>query len=317
MTEKNKDKLLVILGPTAVGKTALSLNLAKELGTEIISGDSMLVYRGFDIGSAKPSIEERQGITHHLIDIREPDGSYNVTDFVSEAQPVIRCLNEEGKIPILAGGTGLYVKALLEGYEFNRTEGHEAYRSQLEELGRTRGKAYVHSLLAEADPETASRLHENNFRRVVRALEVQHFGNEQISQSKSLDGSQELCYDALVIGLERDRQRLYERINLRVEQMFSAGLAEEVRHLLGSGLSRETQAMKGIGYKETAAYLLGETTLEEAKEAIQKGTRHFAKRQLTWYRKMPYIKWLGADDKTEAELLLDAKRLMGEYWSGN
>lgn len=314
MTGKGKDRLLVILGPTAVGKTALSLSLAEELRTEIISGDSMLVYRGFDIGSAKPGLEERRGIPHHLIDIREPGGSYNVTDFVTEAGAVIRRLNDRGKIPILAGGTGLYVKALLEGYEFSRTEGHEAYRARLEELGRTRGRAYVHGLLAKADPETAARLHENNFRRVVRALEVLHFGGEQISRSRRLDGTQELCYDALVLGLERDRQKLYERINGRAEQMLASGLLEEVQKLLDSGLGRETQAMQGIGYKEAAACLAGEMTREEAKEEIQKATRHFAKRQLTWYRKMPYIKWLRADGKTEAELLSEAVGLVEGHW---
>ncbi|MCR5438961.1 MAG: tRNA (adenosine(37)-N6)-dimethylallyltransferase MiaA [Selenomonas sp.] len=299
-----KDKLLVILGPTAVGKTALSIELAKQLDTEIISGDSMLVYRGFDIGAAKPSLAERQGIVHHLVDIMPPDEKFNVTDFIEGAQPIIHELNERGKIPILAGGTGLYVKALLEGYQFNETAGHEAYRQELQQLGEQNGHEFVHAMLAKVNPEAAARLHPNDFRRVVRALEVAHFGNERISQSKAADNG-ELCYDVLVIGLERERQELYNRINRRVELMFEAGLVEEVAGLLAAGINREEQAMKGIGYKETAAYLAGEMSKSEALALIQKSTRHFAKRQLTWYRKMPYIHWYEVDELSEAELLAD------------
>ncbi len=299
-----KDKLLVILGPTAVGKTALSIELAKQLDTEIISGDSMLVYRGFDIGAAKPSMAERQGVVHHLVDILPPNETFNVTDFIEQARPIIHALNERGKIPILAGGTGLYVKALLEGYVFNETAGHDTYREELQRLGEQKGHEYVHKMLAEVNPEAAARLHPNDFRRIVRALEVAHFGNEKISQSKVADEG-ELCYDALVIGLNRERQGLYERINQRVELMFEAGLIAEVQGLLATGITREEQAMKGIGYKETAAYLAGEMSQEEAVELIQKSTRHFAKRQLTWYRKMPYIHWYAADKLSEAELLAD------------
>jgi len=316
-TKEKKDRLIVILGPTAVGKTALSIALAKELGTEIISGDSMLVYKGFDIGSAKPSQEEQEGVPHHLIDIREPWENYGVTDFVSEAAHCIREINARGKIPILAGGTGLYVKALLEGYEFNDTDGHEEYRAYLEDLGRKKGKEYVHSLLSEVDPQSAERLHVNDFRRVIRALEVQHFGGEQISQRRQAGNGElsreELCYETIVMGLERDRQELYERINRRVELMFEAGLEDEVRRLLEGGLARDTQAMKGIGYKETASYLSGEMSREEAIELIQKSTRHFAKRQLTWYRKMPYIEWLEADQPV-GELLKDCHEKMKEIW---
>ena len=202
-----KDKLLVILGPTAVGKTALSIELAKQVGTEIISGDSMLVYRGFDIGTAKPGIAERQGIVHHLVDILPPDEKFNVMDFIGQAQPIIREINGRGKIPILAGGTGLYVKALLEGYEFNETAGHEQYREELHKLGEQKGHEYVHKMLAEVNPEAAARLHPNDFRRIVRALEVAHFGNERISQ-RTVAEAEELCYEALVSGLERDRQVL-------------------------------------------------------------------------------------------------------------
>jgi tRNA dimethylallyltransferase len=297
----SKEKLIVILGPTAVGKTDLSIELAKELQTEIISGDSMLFFRGFDIGSAKPALVERQGIVHHLVDNLEPWENFNVTDFVREAKLLIHELNAQGKIPIIAGGTGLYIKALLEGYEFNETADHSDYRQQLTALAEEKGRDYIHGLLQAADPEVAERIHAHNLRRVIRALEVAHFGGEQISRQKEY-GEGDLCYNVYVAGLNRERQGLYERINKRVELMFAAGLEQEVQRLLKQGITREMQAMQGIGYKETAAYLAGEMSREAAVELIQKSTRHFAKRQLTWYRKMPYIHWYMADEMTEAEL---------------
>ncbi|SEA19377.1 tRNA (adenosine(37)-N6)-dimethylallyltransferase MiaA [Selenomonas ruminantium] len=297
-----KEKLIVILGPTAVGKTDLSIELAKKIDTEIISGDSMLFYRGFDIGSAKPSVEERRGIVHHLVDNLEPWESFNVTDFVREGQQLIHALNAQGKIPIIAGGTGLYIKALLEGYEFNETADHSDYRQELTALAEEKGRGYIHGLLQKADPEAAERIHANNLRRVIRALEVAHFGGEQISQQKEY-GEGDLAYDVYVVGLNRERQGLYQRINERVELMFAAGLEAEVKTLLAGGVTRDMQAMQGIGYKETAAYLAGEMTREEAVDLIKKSTRHFAKRQLTWFRKMPYIHWYMADEMTSENLL--------------
>ena len=289
---QEKERLVVILGPTAVGKTALSLSLAERLDGAIISGDSMLVYRGFDIGTAKPSREELARVRHHLIDILPPSESFSVTRFVALAKEAIHAVNAAGKLPILAGGTGLYVKALLEGYCFNETGSDDAFRHSLEELGRTRGKAYVHAMLKEMDPEAAERLHVNNFRRVIRAIEVARAGEHISDTRQSQDAA--FAYDAYVVGLSRDRQELYERINQRVIQMFEQGLVKEVQMLLAHGVTREMPAMKGIGYKETAAYLMDECTKDEAVEAIQKATRHFAKRQLTWYRKMPYIHWYDA-----------------------
>ena len=298
----SKGHLLVILGPTAVGKTRLSIDLAKKLHTDIISGDSMLVYRGFDIGSAKPTLEEQEGVRHELIDILEPTDSFSVTDFQQRAESAIAAIQAAGHIPILAGGTGLYVKSLVEGYRFNETPGDDVYRARLEALAAEHGKAYVHAMLEQVDPGTAARLHVNDFRRVIRALEVHHLGGERISGERlAADG--ELVYDAYIVGLRRERARLYERINARVEQMFAQGLAEEVRRLLAAGIPRDCQAMQGIGYKETAAYLCGELSREEAVAQIQKSTRHFAKRQFTWYRKMPYIHWYDADDKSDSMLL--------------
>ncbi|SHE59306.1 tRNA (adenosine(37)-N6)-dimethylallyltransferase MiaA [Schwartzia succinivorans] len=312
MTEFKRERLIAVLGPTASGKTALSVALAKRLGTEIISGDSMLVYRGFDIGSAKPDEAERCGIRHWLLDILPPDAEFNVTDFQTEASKIITGLNEKGLIPVLAGGTGLYAKALLEGYDFNSFSGDDEYRVSLERLAEEHGKEYVHAMLEKVDPETAARLHVNDFRRVVRALEVWHLGREKISQKKE-EGR--LLYDAFVIGLRWERAVLYERINRRVDLMMEQGLVNEVRQLMAAGVSRTSQAMKGIGYKETAAYLDGECSLDEAVYEIKKATRHFAKRQLTWYRKMPYIHWFEADRKTTEELLQEILPKIEEFFA--
>lgn len=309
-----RHKLIVLLGPTAVGKTALSIELARHLGTEIISGDSMLVYRGFDIGSAKPSMKERKGVPHHLIDIREPWEGYHVVDFKTGAEELIAELNGKGKIPILAGGTGLYVKSLLEGYRFSEAAADEAYRQHLEGLAISHGKEYLHEMLAQVDPATASRLPVNDVRRVIRALEVASRGTEVISRTKAWEETGALAYDACVIGLRRKRESLYARIEKRVDLMVSAGLFEETANLLSRGITRDMQAMKGIGYREGAAFLAGELSREEAIEKIKISTRHFAKRQFTWYRKMPYIRWLDVDDLSEEELFSRALKEIADYF---
>ncbi|MCI6100773.1 MAG: tRNA (adenosine(37)-N6)-dimethylallyltransferase MiaA [Selenomonas sp.] len=300
-----KPKLFVLLGPTAVGKTALSIELAKALGTEIISGDSMLIYRGFDIGAAKPGLAERQGIVHHLVDIRGPEESYSVQEFQQEADDCIRDMALRGRLPFLVGGTGLYVQSLVEGYVFSEQGSDPAYRAELQRMAETQGGAAVYDLLCRTDPKAAETIHPNNVRRVIRALEVAHMGGETISREKG-----EPPYDAFVAGLSRPRAELYDRINERVRQMWADGLVDEVRGLLAHGVTREMQAMQGIGYKETAAYLAGECTEAEAVTAIQTATRHFAKRQLTWYRRMKYIHWYDATAPAEKilnEILSDVR----------
>ena len=297
-----KERLVVLIGPTAVGKTALSLALARRLDAEIISGDSMLFYRGFDIGTAKPMKEELSAVPHHFIDILAPEASFNVMDFQRLAREEIGRIAARGKLPLVVGGTGLYIKSLLEGYVFNETSGDRAYREKIERLAQEKGKAFVHGLLQEADPEAAARLHVNDFRRVVRALEVASLGNEHISEQREAAGG-ELAYDAYVIGLRRERQALYARIEERVDAMLEAGLAEEVRSLLAEGVPRDCPAMKGIGYREMLAYLAGSMDLPLAAAEIKKATRHFAKRQLTWFRKMPYVHWYAASQGEE--LLLE------------
>ena len=295
MPEKQKSKLIVILGPTAVGKTKLSIDIAKALRTEIISGDSMLLYKGFNIGTAKPTPAEMDGVKHHLIDILEPQQNFNLADFLQIAKPLIADINAQGRIPILAGGTGLYVKSQLEGYELNTSSGDPAYRAYLEKLAQERGRQYVYDMLQEADPQTAKRLLLNNFQRIIRALEVMHSGEKQISQTSYYAKTGELVYDACVIGLTRPREQLYERINQRVDMMMADGFADEVKHLLAQGVQTDWQPMKAIGYKEMARCINGEISREQAVSDMKKATRHFAKRQFTWYRKMPYIKWLDAD----------------------
>lgn len=297
-----KCPVLVLLGPTAVGKTELSLKIAEEFGTDIISGDSMLVYRGFDIGSAKPTPAEQARVPHHLIDVLDADEPFSVTAFVDRVSALVHAHAAAGRLPFVVGGTGLYIKALIEGYDFNETREHICFRRTMEGIARRRGNARVHRFLAHHDPEAANRLHMNNLRRVIRAIEVIRYGAERISQESALAGG-DTPYDAFVIGLTRERAHLYERINARAEEMFAAGLADEVTGLLARGVRRDAPAMKGIGYKETAAYLAGEISRSEAIDAIQTATRHFAKRQLTWYRRMPYIRWYNADALTASDLL--------------
>ena len=301
-----REKLLVLLGPTASGKTALSISLAKALGTEIISGDSMLVYKGFDIGSAKPTTEEMSGIRHHMIDILPPDASFNLMDFLQQAKAIITRLNQQGKIPLLVGGTGLYIQSLLEGYELNSQSEDAAYRNYLEKLAEEKGREYVHGMLAKVNPQAAARLHINDFRRIVRALEVHHLGGEQLSQKKS----RELVYDCYVAGLTWRRNKLYDRINQRVNIMVEQGLQQEIINLLESGVAPDVQAMKGIGYKELLPVLTGndvdmDTGMQQAVAKIQQNSRHFAKRQLTWYRRMPYIHWYQPELYKDTGMLAD------------
>ena len=280
-----KEKLIVIAGPTASGKTALAVELARRLDTEIMSGDSMLVYKGLDIGTAKPGKKEMGGIRHHLIDILDAGAGFNVTDFINLAKPVITLLNQQGRIPILAGGTGLYIKSLVEGYQFNETSGDPEYRESLQRLAEEKGREYVFDMLRKVNPDAAERLHINNFRRIIRALEVYHLGGEQISEEKA----SELAYDVFAIGLGWERSVLYERINRRVEIMIEQGLYNEVEGLLKNGISDSCQSMKGIGYKELLPAVRGEISLDEAADHIKQNTR-------------PYIRWYDAQAEADEKL---------------
>ena len=283
-----KEKLVVILGPTATGKSNLAIQIAKHLNGEIISGDSMLVYQGMNIGTAKPSKEELQEVPHHLVDILPPDASFNVVDFVTAAQKLITEINARGHLPIIAGGTGLYIKALLEGYSFTSVDENTELRAQLEKEAEEVGPEALYQKLVELDPEAAKIIHPNNVRRVIRALEAASLGGHVSQEKTSADIS---LYDAKVFGLTMERDFLYERINKRVDVMLALGLEEEVKNLLAKGTSPDSQSMQAIGYRQMVWYLKEGMEKELAIEKLKQATRNFAKRQLTWYKKMPYVNW--------------------------
>ena len=247
----------------------------------------MLVYRDMNIGTAKPTAEELAAVPHHLVNILPPEASFSVVDFKEQAQRLITEINERGHLPIIAGGTGLYIKALLEDYAFNSVSEDSELRERLTKEAEEQGPEALHKRLAALDPEAAQRIHPNNVRRVVRALEAALSG-EQVNQY----GASESPYDAIVIGLEMERSALYERINKRVDIMLEQGLEQEVRSLLERGVSPDCQSMQSIGYRQMVWYLNGSMDYEQAVEKLKQATRNFAKRQITWYKKMPYIKWI-------------------------
>lgn len=296
---KGKEKVVVILGATATGKSNCAIELAKKYHGEIISGDSMLVYRQMNIGTAKPSAEELAAVTHHLVDILPPDANFSVVDFKEQAQKLIHEINERGHLPIIAGGTGLYIKALLEDYAFNSVEENSELRARLQQLAETEGGMAVYKKLQEIAPAEAERIHPNNVRRVIRALEAAMSG-EKINQH----GAEEMPYDALVIGLEMERSALYNRINKRVDMMLKAGLEDEVRNLLENGISSECQSMQSIGYRQMVWYLECGMPYEMAVDKLKQATRNFAKRQITWYKKMPYINWIKLDAEPDYEKVM-------------
>jgi tRNA dimethylallyltransferase len=296
------ERLIVIIGPTAVGKTKISIDLAKRLRTQIISGDSMLVYRGMDVGTAKPDMDERRGVLHHLIDILDPCEEFNVVDFRNNAERLIKTINSNNLIPILAGGTGLYIRALLEGYQFSQAPSDEKLRQELTRMAEQHGNQYLHDMLAQVQPETAARLHANDLRRIIRALEVYNLSGEAVSQDKAAPNR--LLYDTVVVGLTMERAALYNRINKRVDMMLEQGLVDEVARLLQQGVPPHCQSMRGIGYKEIIEHLISGKDLSVAIENVKQATRNFAKRQLTFYRRMPYIVWYNVDDYDNYDDLL-------------
>ena len=294
-----KEKLVVILGPTATGKSYCGIELAKRFRGEIISGDSMLVYRQMNIGTAKPSEEELKTVPHHLVNILPPDASYSVADFQQQAAETVTGITERGNLPILVGGTGLYIKALLEDYRFSGVEENPALRLKLETFADKEGNGELFEWLRREDPEAAARLHPNDVRRVIRALETALSG-DRVSQAKQ----NELKYEATVFGLSMERDFLYERINRRVDRMLQSGLEEEVRSLLEAGVPADCLSMKSLGYRQMAEYLTGRCSFAAAVDNIKKGTRHFAKRQITWYKKMPYIHWFTVDKNLNYEKIV-------------
>lgn len=282
-----KEKVVVILGPTATGKSHCAVELAKKLQGEIISGDSMLVYRGMDIGTAKPSAAELSEVPHHLVDILPPDAEFNVVDFKTRAEKLITEITARGKVPIIAGGTGLYIKALLEDYSFNRADKVDTLREELEAFLQENGKEALYERLLQLDSEAASNIHMNNTRRVIRAIESAMQG-----ETVACTHASAARYDAIIFGLNMPREDLYNRIEKRVDIMLQQGLEEEVRSLLQQGVPASCQSMQSIGYRQMVWYLQGDMDYAAAVDKLKQATRNFAKRQLTWFRKMPYIKWL-------------------------
>jgi tRNA dimethylallyltransferase len=297
VTLQGKEKLVVIVGPTAVGKTELSLELAEQFHGEIISGDSMQVYRGMDIGTAKATPEERARVPHHLIDIIDPDEEYSVALFQEAATRLITEINQRGRLPFIVGGTGLYIESVTHRFQFAQAEQDRELRDRLQRLAETEGAEALHRRLARIDPVTAERLHPNDVKRVIRAMEIYELTGQKMSDYQHR--AAQSPYDLLMIGLTMDRGKLYERINLRVDKMIEAGLVEEVRRLLDRGYNPSCTSMQGLGYKELVPYLYGEITLEKAINDIKQRTRHFAKRQLSWFRRMSEIHWFDMTDPAE------------------
>ncbi|MDA1621668.1 tRNA (adenosine(37)-N6)-dimethylallyltransferase MiaA [Bacillus cereus group sp. LD113LC] len=303
MGEVQREKVAVIIGPTAVGKTKLSIDLAKALNGEIISGDSMQIYRTMDIGTAKVTKEEMDGIPHYMVDIKNPEESFSVAEFQERVRKHIREITERGKLPIIVGGTGLYIQSVLFDYQFTDDAGDAIYREQMEKLALERGVEYVHKKLQEVDPESAERIHANNVRRVIRALEIFHTTGEKMSDQLEKQEN-ELLYDVSLIGLTMDREMLYDRINLRVDIMMDQGLLEEVEGLYNRGI-RDCQSIQAIGYKEIYDYFEDRVSLEEAVSQLKTNSRRYAKRQLTWFRNKMDVTWF---DVTDGEKTLEILR---------
>lgn len=289
--------LYIIGGPTASGKTALSIKLAKKINGEIVNADSMQVYKYMNIGTAKPSMEEREGIPHHLMDIIMPDEDFSVVRYCEMAHSVIKDIVSRGKKPILVGGTGLYIDSVANNIKFADIGSDEEYRNELELKAELFGNKYLFNMLFEIDPKSASKIKENDKKRIIRALEIYHISGITKSEFENKSRLEPSPYNVKMYCIDMNRDLLYERINKRVDIMFDLGLAEEVQSIIDMGVDLNCTAMQAIGYKETVRYLKGEETLKNAKEVIKKSTRNYAKRQLTWFRKNPDIIWLKPNEE--------------------
>lgn len=290
----SKQKLLVIIGPTAVGKTKLSIEMAKQFDGEIISGDSMQIYRGMDIGTAKVTKDEMGGIPHHLINIKEPSENFSVAEFQHLVRAKISEIVKKGKLPIIAGGTGLYIQSVIYDYQFSDVPGDDTFRLKLEERAKEIGNDALYQELMAVDPESAVHIHPNNVRRVIRALEIFHLTGKTMQEFQSRQ-QPVFLYNTALVGLTMEREQLYDRINTRVDIMIKEGLLEEVESLYHQGL-RNCQSIQAIGYKEIYQYLDGHGTFLEAVEILKQNSRRYAKRQLTWFRNKMMVEWFDMTD---------------------
>ena len=301
-----KNALVVLAGPTAVGKTALSISLAHELNAEIISGDSMQVYRGMDIGTGKIKAEEMDGIPHHLLDIKDPKEGFSAAEFQVLAKEKIIDITNRGKLPMIVGGTGLYLSSLIYDYDFAQTEHDEEYRAYLNKIAQEEGNEQLLAMLSKVDKETAERLNLQDTKRIIRALEVYHLSGQPLSKQKQQGRERESAYNLAFIVLDMNRQKLYQKIEQRIDGMLEDGWLKEVQWLLEQGLTINDVAMQGLGYRQLALYLNGEISYERAVELTKRDTRHFAKRQLTWFRHESNVNWINKDGKNEQQILEEA-----------
>lgn len=297
-----KPAVLVICGPTATGKTSLAVSLAKRLNTEVISADCMLVYKGLNIGTAKPTLEEMDGVVHHMIDIVEPTEKFSVSDYEDLALPIVVDLLSKGKIPIVCGGTGFYINSLLFKQKFGGTAANVEIRKKYEQIEKEKGREYLHSLLEKVDPESAEKLHCNDVKRVVRALEIFELTGEKKSSQKD-----ELIprFPYYAFSYDYPREELYSRVERRVDIMFEQGLLSEVESLLKNGVPENAQSMQGIGYKETVELVKNPNLQSTVSDIIKKNTRNYAKRQVTFFKKLPEIKFLSPYDKNNEDKILE------------
>ncbi len=309
-----KRKLIFVVGPTASGKTAAAIDLALRCGGEVVSADSVAIYRGMDVGSAKPSAQEMRGVPHHMLSCADPAVPYSVSEYKQDALRCIEAVFARGRQPIVCGGTGLYVNALLFPLDFTASPANEAVRRKWQAFCEENGAHALHEALRRVDPVSAGEIHENNVRRVIRALEIYECTGTPKSAQRSLDRKEDLPYEPVLAGVTWPRETLYARCDARVDAMLRAGLVEEVRALRAGGLADGAQSMQAIGYKEIAAYLRGEASLEEAREQMQRNTRHLAKRQLTWFRANDKIRWF---DRSAYADPSSFSRELAEYSLGN
>ena len=300
----NNRPLIILTGPTAVGKTALSIGLAKAVDGEIISADSMQVYRKMNIGTAKIQQSEMQGVRHHLIDILDPGEDFNVVLFKKYALEAMKDIYSRGKIPVVVGGTGFYIQALLYDINFEDNDNDMSYREELQTLAAEHGNSYIHDILAGVDPESAEKIHENNVKRVIRALEFYKKTGTKISEHNEAESQKESPYNFEYFVLNDDRQKLYDRIDRRIDIMLEDGLLDEVKSLVDEGYSRDLVSMQGLGYKEMIDYIQERYTLDEAVYTLKRDTRHFAKRQVTWFKREKQVTWVNKNEfDSEADIL--------------